>query len=142
MTSGKHTDRVHHVHGRLHGHRHAGGREWSEQGRPIVELAGVSSGYRQTLGIAGVNLKLWPAQFLVVGLYVLLFRREIVTRRDMDRFREIVARHAPPGGSARRSPDPRGTGEVRHRLPGRKLPSPGLAAGPIDHGRGWPPPAG
>ncbi|MDE0356102.1 MAG: metal ABC transporter ATP-binding protein [Deltaproteobacteria bacterium] len=61
-----HTDRVHHVYGRLHGHRHAGGREWSEQGRPIVELTGVSSGYRQTLGIAGVNLKLWPAQFLAV----------------------------------------------------------------------------
>ena len=66
MTSVKHTDRVHHVHGRLHGHRHAGGREWSEHGRPIVELADVSSGYRQTLGIANVSLKLWPAQFLAV----------------------------------------------------------------------------
>ena len=84
----------------------------------------------------------WPAQFLVVGLYVLLFGREIVTRRDLDRFREILARHAPPGGSARRSSDPRGTGDVRHRLPGRKLPSVGLAAGPIDPGRGWPPAAG
>ena len=38
----------------------------------------------------------WPAQFLVVGLYVLPFDREIVTRRDLDRFREILARHAPP----------------------------------------------
>ena len=68
MTSHKHTDRVHHVHGRLHGHSrpHAGGREWSEQGRPIVELSDVSSGYRETLGIAHVNLKLWPAQFLAV----------------------------------------------------------------------------
>ena len=66
MTSEKHTDRVHHVHGRLHSHRGAAGREWSEQGTPIVELTDVSSGYRQTLGIAGVNLKLWPAQFLAV----------------------------------------------------------------------------
>ena len=66
MTSEKHTDKVHHVHGRLHSHRGAGGREWSEEGRPIVELTDVSSGYRQTLGIAGVNLKLWPAQFLAV----------------------------------------------------------------------------
>ena len=40
----------------------------------------------------------WPAQFLVVGLYVLLFDREIVTPRDMDRFREILARHTPPRG--------------------------------------------
>ena len=39
----------------------------------------------------------WPAQFLVVGLYVLLFDREIVTRRDLDRFREILARNTPPG---------------------------------------------
>ena len=31
-----------------------------------MELADVSSGYRQTLGIAHVNLKLWPAQFLAV----------------------------------------------------------------------------
>ena len=42
----------------------------------------------------------WPVQFLVVGLYVLLFDREIVTRRDLDRFREILARHARAGGSA------------------------------------------
>ena len=40
----------------------------------------------------------WPAQFLVVGLYVLLFDREIVTRHDLDRFREILARRAPPAG--------------------------------------------
>ncbi len=66
MITKKHTDRVHHVHGRLHRRRHGEGREWSERGRPIVELEDVSSGYRQTLGIAGVNLKLWPAQFLAV----------------------------------------------------------------------------
>lgn len=40
----------------------------------------------------------WPAQFLVVGLYVLLFDREIVTRQDLDRFREILARNTPPRG--------------------------------------------
>lgn len=40
----------------------------------------------------------WPAQFLVVALYVLLFDREIVTRRDLERFREILARRAPPAG--------------------------------------------
>ncbi len=40
----------------------------------------------------------WPAQFLVVALYVLLFDREIVTRHDLDRFREILARRAPPAG--------------------------------------------
>ncbi len=40
----------------------------------------------------------WPAQFLVVALYVLLFDREIVTRRDLDRFREVLARNAPPAG--------------------------------------------
>ena len=40
----------------------------------------------------------WPAQFLVVGLYVLLFDREIVTRQELERFREILARNAPPGG--------------------------------------------
>lgn len=66
MDSGKHTDRVHQGHGRLHGHRHDRGREWSEQGTPVVELVDVSSGYRQTLGIAHVHLKLWPAQFLAV----------------------------------------------------------------------------
>lgn len=38
----------------------------------------------------------WPAQFLVVGLYVLLFDRVVVTRHDMARFREILARRAPP----------------------------------------------
>ena len=38
----------------------------------------------------------WPAQFLVVGLYVLLFERAVVTRQDMARFREILARRAPP----------------------------------------------
>ena len=66
MATGKHTDRVHHVHGRLHGHPHAGLREWSEHGQPIVELTDVSSGYRQTLGIEHIDLKLWPAQFLAV----------------------------------------------------------------------------
>ena len=62
----KHTDRVHRVHGRLHGHPHGAGREWSERGRPIVELADVSGGYRHTLAIDHVSLKLWPAQFLAV----------------------------------------------------------------------------
>jgi uncharacterized membrane protein YhaH (DUF805 family) len=33
----------------------------------------------------------WPAQFLVVALYVLLFRRAFLTPTDMERFREIVA---------------------------------------------------
>lgn len=66
MTSERHTDRVHHVHGRLHGHPHAGSQEWSEHGQPIVELSGVSSGYWQAPGITRVNLRLWPAQFLAV----------------------------------------------------------------------------
>ena len=34
----------------------------------------------------------WPAQFLVVALYVLVFGRSIVTREDMERFRGIVAK--------------------------------------------------
>ena len=33
----------------------------------------------------------WPAQLLVVTLYVLVFSRSIVTREDMERFRGIVA---------------------------------------------------
>ena len=33
----------------------------------------------------------WPAQFIVVALYVLLFSRAFVTPVDMTRFREIVA---------------------------------------------------
>ena len=33
----------------------------------------------------------WPAQFLVVALYVLVYHRSIVTSRDMARFREILA---------------------------------------------------
>jgi hypothetical protein len=33
----------------------------------------------------------WPAEFLVVLLYVLLFSRSIATPDDMERFREIVA---------------------------------------------------
>ncbi len=48
----------------------------------------------------------WPAQFLVVGLYVLLFDRAIVTRQDMDRFREILARRASSGGAASGPTDP------------------------------------
>lgn len=64
--SEKHTDRVHPVHGTLHSHRPSGAREWSEAGQPIVELTDVSSGYRQTLGIEQVTLKVWPAQFLAV----------------------------------------------------------------------------
>ena len=34
----------------------------------------------------------WPAQFLVVALFVLVFKRSIVTRQDMERFREILAK--------------------------------------------------
>lgn len=64
--SEKHTDRVHHVRGRLHGHRPPGTREWNEVGQPIVELTAVSSGYRHSLGIERVDLKIWPAQFLAV----------------------------------------------------------------------------
>ena len=87
----------------------------------------------------------WPAQFLVVGLYVLLFDREIVTRRDLDRFREIVARHARSGGSAPRSGDPPRRG--RRATPSGARPG-GLRlsaspSGPTDPGRGSaPPPAG
>ena len=33
----------------------------------------------------------WPAEFLVVALYVLVFPRSIVTREDMERFRGLVA---------------------------------------------------
>ena len=33
----------------------------------------------------------WPAEFLVVTLYVLVFSRSIATREDMERFRGIVA---------------------------------------------------
>ena len=85
----------------------------------------------------------WPAQFLAVGLYVLLFDREIVTRRDLDRFREILARHGPSGGSAPRSGDPPGIDAVRRR--GRPAPrsSPlGFADGSTDPRRGSAPPAG
>lgn len=59
----------------------------------------------------------WPAQFLVVGLYVLLFDRAVVTPHDLARFREILARSAraaPPGGAARRPAGPAG-GADRHR---------------------------
>ena len=34
----------------------------------------------------------WPAQFLVVVLYVLVYDRSIVTGQDMTRFREILAK--------------------------------------------------
>ena len=79
----------------------------------------------------------WPAQFLVVGLYVLLFDREIVTRRDLDRFREILARSAPPGGSARRPADPPAADAARRRrVPARRSSLLGFAAGPIDPARG------
>ena len=54
----------------------------------------------------------WPAQFLVVGLYVLLFDRAVVTRQDVARFREILARRTPPGGSTRRPPAPPGGGKT------------------------------
>ena len=86
----------------------------------------------------------WPAQFLVVGLYVLLFDREIVTRRDLDRFREILGRHARSGGSAPRPDDPPGVDAVRRRgRPARRSSPLGFAGGPTDPGRGTaPPPVG
>ena len=86
----------------------------------------------------------WPAQFLVVGLYVLLFDREIVTPRDLGRFREILARHARSGGSAPRPGDPPGANAVRRRgRPARRSSPLGFAGGPTDPGRGSaPPPAG
>ena len=86
----------------------------------------------------------WPAQFLVVGLYVLLFDREIVTRRDLHRFREILARRAQPGGSARRANDTPDVGAVRRRrFPARTSEPLGFTYGPIDGGRGSaPPPTG
>ncbi len=85
----------------------------------------------------------WPAQFLVVGFYVLLFDREIVTPGDMDRFREILAWSASPGGSARRPPGPPGVGAVRRRrLPAGRPSALGVAAGPTDPARSpAPPPA-
>lgn len=86
---------------------------------------------------------LWPAQFLVVGLYVLLFSREVVTRQDLDRFREILAGGASPGGSARRPRDPAGPGTVRRRRrPAPQPPSGVLASGPADAARTPAPPAG
>ena len=33
----------------------------------------------------------WPAQFVVVALYVLVFNRAVITSKDVARFREIVA---------------------------------------------------
>ena len=79
----------------------------------------------------------WPAQFLVVGLYILLFDRVIVTPRDMARFREILARRASSGGSARRPSDPPGAGAVRRRRPLVRESAPGSpACGPMDPGRG------
>lgn len=86
----------------------------------------------------------WPAQFLVVGLYVLLFDREIVTRRDLDRFREILARHARPGGSVPRPGDPSGANAPRRRRrPGRRSSPLGFADDSADSGRrSAPPPAG
>ena len=62
----------------------------------------------------------WPAQFLVVGLYVLLFDRAVVTPHDLARFREILAwsaRRAPPGGAARRPAAPTGGAVRRRRRP-------------------------
>ena len=83
----------------------------------------------------------WPAQFLVVGLYVLLFDREIVTGRDLEQFRAIVARRSSPDGAARRPVDPPGVGVApRRRLPARWSSPLGFAAGPIDPGRGSEPP--
>ena len=84
----------------------------------------------------------WPAQFLVVGLYILLFDRVIVTPQDMARFHEILARRASSGGSARRPSDPPGAGAVRRRRPLVRESAPdGPACGPMDPGRGPAPPA-
>ncbi len=85
----------------------------------------------------------WPAQFLIVGLYVLRFDREIVTRRDLDRFREILARRAQSGGFAPPPGEPSGVGGRRRRRPARGASLFGFAAGPMEPGRGSaPPPAG
>ena len=85
----------------------------------------------------------WPAQFLAVALYVLLFDREIVTRRDLDRFQEILTRHARSGGSAPRPDDPPGPDAVRRRRRSARRSSPlGFAGGPVDPGRRLAPPAG
>ena len=70
----------------------------------------------------------WPAQFLVVGLYVLLFEREIVTPQDLERFRGILARNAPPDGSARRPTRPPGGGAVQRRRHRARHASPGRSA--------------
>lgn len=35
----------------------------------------------------------WPGEFLVVTLFVLVFSRSIVTRADLERFREVVVAH-------------------------------------------------
>ena len=84
----------------------------------------------------------WPAQFLVVGLYILLFDRAIVTPQDMARFHEILARRASSGGSARRPSDPPGAGAVRRRRPLVRESAPGSpACGPMDPGRRPAPPA-
>ena len=84
----------------------------------------------------------WPAQFLVVGLYVLLFDREIVTRRDLDRFREILARPGRSGGSAPRPGDPPGVDAVRRRGgPARRFSPLGFGGGSTDPGPGSAPPA-
>ncbi len=85
----------------------------------------------------------WPAQFLVVGLYILLFDRAIVTPQDMARFHEILARRASSGGSARRPSDPPGVGAVRRRRPLVRESAPGSpACGSMDPGRGPAPHAG
>ena len=37
----------------------------------------------------------WPAQFLLVGVYVVMFDRAILTPADLATFREILAKHRP-----------------------------------------------
>lgn len=72
----------------------------------------------------------WPAQFLVVGIYVLLFDRAVVTPDDVARFRALVAGNA--AGAARRPPDPpAGRAALRRRRPVRSRgASAGSAPGP------------
>lgn len=70
----------------------------------------------------------WPAQFLVVGIYVLLFDRAVVTPEDMARFRALVAGNA--AGAVRRPPadPPAGRAGLRRRRPVRGR---GASAGPV-----------
>ncbi|NIO10823.1 MAG: ATP-binding cassette domain-containing protein [Deltaproteobacteria bacterium] len=59
-------NRSHEIAGSLHPHGAAGTSEWRDTGEPLVELDHVTSGYRATLGIEEISLRIWPGQFLAV----------------------------------------------------------------------------